>query len=75
MFFLKISEFIQAPIPKNNSTEASAIGSLRSTAPDLAAFLIELAKPQYWDWVSVFSTVIMEMPCGKTGSLSLIEAL
>jgi CubicO group peptidase (beta-lactamase class C family) len=47
LILLKISGFIQAPIPKNNSSEASAIGSLRSTAPDLAAFLIELSKPQY----------------------------
>jgi len=47
LVLLKISEFIKAPIPKNNSIEASAIGSLRSTALDLATFLIELANPQY----------------------------
>ena len=47
LVLLKISEFIQSSIPKNNSSEASAIGSLRSTAPDLAAFLIELANPKY----------------------------
>jgi hypothetical protein len=34
-------------VPVNNSDEASAIGSLRSTAPDLAAFLIELTNPRY----------------------------
>ncbi len=47
LVLLKILELIQAPIPKNNSTEASAIGSLRSTAPDLATFLIELTNPRY----------------------------
>ena len=47
LVLLKISEYIQVPIPKNNSSEASAIGSLRSTAPDLATFLIELADPQF----------------------------
>jgi CubicO group peptidase (beta-lactamase class C family) len=34
-------------VPKGPSPRASAVGSLRTSAPDLAAFLIELADPQY----------------------------
>jgi CubicO group peptidase (beta-lactamase class C family) len=45
--FLTIANSIKGPVPKNNSDEASAIGSLRSTAPDLATFLIELSNPRY----------------------------
>jgi len=47
IIFLKISGSITGPVPKNHSNEASAIGSLRSTAPDLANFLIELSNPKY----------------------------
>lgn len=45
--FLIIANSLTGPVPKNHSGEASAIGSLRSTAPDLAAFLIELSNPRY----------------------------
>ena len=45
MFLIKLSSSFLGPIPKNYSSEASAVGSLRSSAPDLAALLIELAKP------------------------------
>jgi CubicO group peptidase (beta-lactamase class C family) len=45
--FLKIAGSFSGPVPKNNSDEVSAIGSLRSTAPDLAIFLIELSNPHY----------------------------
>lgn len=47
IIFLIIVNSLTGPVPKNHSSEASAIGSLRSTAPDLAAFLIELANPRY----------------------------
>jgi len=47
IIFLKITGSITGPVPKNHSDEASAIGSLRSTAPDLANFLIELSNPKY----------------------------
>ena len=45
--FGTIANSLNGPLPKNNSNEASAIGSLRTSAPDLATFLIELAKPRY----------------------------
>jgi len=45
--FLTVAKSFRGPVPKNNSGEVSAIGSLRSTAPDLAAFLIELTNPRY----------------------------
>lgn len=45
--FIKITNSIYGPVFKNDSSEASAIGSLRSTAPDLANFLIELSNPRY----------------------------
>jgi hypothetical protein len=35
------------PIPSFLSPQPSAVGSLRTSAPDLATFLIELAEPQY----------------------------
>ncbi len=47
LVFLKIAGSFSGPVPKNNSDEVSAIGSLRSTAPDLAMILIELSNPQY----------------------------
>jgi CubicO group peptidase (beta-lactamase class C family) len=47
IIFLTIANSFTGPVPKNNSGEASAIGSLRSTAPDLAAFLLELTNPRY----------------------------
>jgi len=47
IIFLTIANSSTGPVPINNSGEASAIGSLRSTAPDLAAFLIQLTNPQY----------------------------
>ena len=47
IIFLTITNSFTGPLPKNNSSKASAIGSLRSTAPDLAAFLIELTHPRY----------------------------
>ena len=47
LIFLKIANSLAGPIPKNSSGEASAIGSLRSTAPDLATLLLELTNPRY----------------------------
>lgn len=47
IIFMIIANFLKGPVPVNNSDEASAIGSLRSTAPDLATFLIELTNPRY----------------------------
>jgi CubicO group peptidase (beta-lactamase class C family) len=44
---IKISGMITGPIPKNHASQASAIGSLRSSAPDLALFLIELTNPRF----------------------------
>ena len=44
---LWVSGLIAGPLPKGPSPRASAVGSLRTSAPDLAAFLIELADPQY----------------------------
>ncbi len=47
VIFLKIANPFKGPVPKNNSGEVSAIGSLRSTAPDLANVLIEFSNPRY----------------------------
>ena len=47
LIFLIITNCFSGPVPRNNSDEASAIGSLRSTAPDLAVFLLELTNPRY----------------------------
>jgi len=44
---LKITEGINGPVFKNHSTSISSNGTLRSSAPDLAAFLIELTKPRF----------------------------
>jgi CubicO group peptidase (beta-lactamase class C family) len=44
---LWLSGPLTGPMPKGPSPQASAIGSLRTSAPDLAAFLIELAEPEY----------------------------
>jgi CubicO group peptidase (beta-lactamase class C family) len=38
---------ITGPLPKGPSPQPSAVGSMRTSAPDLAAFLIELAGPQH----------------------------
>ncbi len=47
LVLLWVSGLITGPVPKGPSPRASAVGSLRTSAPDLAAFLIELADPQY----------------------------
>lgn len=44
---LWLSGLITGPIPKGPSPQPSAVGSLRTSAPDLAAFLIEVTEPQY----------------------------
>jgi CubicO group peptidase (beta-lactamase class C family) len=44
---LWLSGLITGPMPKGPSPQPSAVGSLRTSAPDLAAFLIEVAEPQY----------------------------
>lgn len=44
---LWLSGLMTGPMPKGPSPQPSAIGSLRTSAPDLAAFLIEVAEPQY----------------------------
>jgi CubicO group peptidase (beta-lactamase class C family) len=44
---LWLSGLTTGPLPRGPSPEPSAVGSLRTSAPDLAAFLIELAEPQY----------------------------
>jgi CubicO group peptidase (beta-lactamase class C family) len=45
--FLILLNAVLLPVPRNHSKEASAVGSLRSTAPDLARFLVELSDPRY----------------------------
>jgi CubicO group peptidase (beta-lactamase class C family) len=42
-----LSGSVHGPMPRGPSPRPSAVGSLRTTAPDLAAFLIELARPRY----------------------------
>jgi len=46
MIIVRFSGTTTAPVPKLDSKQASAIGSLRASAPNLAAFLIELADSQ-----------------------------
>jgi len=43
---LWLSGLITGPLPRGPSPQPSAVGSMRTSAPDLAAFLIELAEPQ-----------------------------
>ncbi|MBD3340373.1 MAG: serine hydrolase [Candidatus Lokiarchaeota archaeon] len=47
IFFVKLTSVINGPVFKNHSNLMSSNGSLRSTAPDLATFLIEFANPCY----------------------------
>ncbi|MFQ5571346.1 MAG: serine hydrolase [Rhodothermales bacterium] len=44
---LWLSGVIAGPVLKGPSPPPSAVGSLRTTAPDLASFLIELAAPRH----------------------------
>lgn len=44
---LWLSASLSVPIPRVPSPRPSAVGSLRTTALDLASFLIELANPQH----------------------------
>jgi CubicO group peptidase (beta-lactamase class C family) len=43
---LWLAGLITGPLPRGPSPQPSAVGSMRTSAPDLAAFLIELAEPQ-----------------------------
>jgi CubicO group peptidase (beta-lactamase class C family) len=47
VILLWLTGMIIGPVPKTLSSPPSAVGSLRTSASDLAAFLIELAEPQY----------------------------
>jgi CubicO group peptidase (beta-lactamase class C family) len=47
VLLLWLSGLITGPIPTEPGPQPSAVGSLRASAPDLAAFLIELAEPQH----------------------------
>lgn len=47
VMLLWLSGMITGPVPKALLPPPSAVGSLRTTASDLAAFLIELAEPKY----------------------------
>ncbi len=47
IIFATIVNRLTGPVPKNFSATPSAVGSLKSTAPDLAALLIELSRPLY----------------------------
>jgi CubicO group peptidase (beta-lactamase class C family) len=44
---LGLAKMMTGPMPAALSFHASAVGSLRTTAPDLAKFLIEVADPQH----------------------------
>ena len=44
---LLLSGLITVPVPRVLSPQPSAVGTLRASAPDLAAFLLELADPHY----------------------------
>jgi CubicO group peptidase (beta-lactamase class C family) len=44
---LGASRIINLPVPQPSRAEASAAGSVRATAGDMAAFLIELSDPQH----------------------------
>jgi len=44
---LRLSASLSVPIPRVPSPRPSAVGSLRTTALDLAGFLIELVNPQH----------------------------
>lgn len=43
---LLLSGLITVPVPRVLSPQPSVVGTLRASAPDLAAFLLELADPQ-----------------------------
>jgi CubicO group peptidase (beta-lactamase class C family) len=47
VLLLWLARLITVPVPIGLSPLPSAVGSLRASAPDLAAVLIELALPQY----------------------------
>ena len=46
---LRLADSFVGPVPMNYWMEQSANGSLRVSAPDLARFLIELARPEHPD--------------------------
>jgi CubicO group peptidase (beta-lactamase class C family) len=46
---LWISASLSSPVPRSPGGAARAFASLRTTAPDLAKFLLELASPQHLD--------------------------
>ncbi|NIN72465.1 MAG: serine hydrolase [Gemmatimonadetes bacterium] len=44
---LLLAGSVHGPVPRGPSPQPSAVGTLRTTAPDLATFLIELARPRH----------------------------
>jgi CubicO group peptidase (beta-lactamase class C family) len=47
VLLLSLAGLITVPVPTGPSPLPSAVGSLKTSAPDLATLLIELARPQY----------------------------
>lgn len=47
LVLVRLTEMITGPKPRLLSPQPGAVGSLQSSAPDLARLLIELAQPQY----------------------------
>ena len=47
LILLSLAGRLIGPVPANGAMAPSAVGSLRASAPDLATFLIELARPKH----------------------------
>ncbi len=71
MILIRLSGTTTVPVPKLDSNRASAIGSLRSSAPDLAAFLIELAKPRLLSDSLASQMVSVQTPINRDFSWGL----
>jgi len=62
---LLLAKTITGPLPAVLSSQPSAVGSLRTSATDLATFLIEIANPQYLSPELAAQVRAPQAPAGK----------
>jgi CubicO group peptidase (beta-lactamase class C family) len=68
---LSLTDAVTGPIPRSPAGSAKAFASLRTTAPDLARFLVELTSPQHLDPALMAQMTSPQVQSGENESWGL----
>lgn len=68
---LSLTNAVTGPVPRAPAGSAKAFASLRTTAPDLAKFLLELTSPQHLDPALMAQMTSPQVQCGENESWGL----